>query len=45
MYLADVYRDLFPFGVFNAVQSQCLDIVLHTDDNLVRPLSPCDACN
>ena len=36
LYLADVYRDLFPFGVFNAVQSQCLDVVLQTENNLVR---------
>ncbi|SRR5258706_6505095 len=36
LYLADVYRDIFPFGVFNAVQSQCLDVVLHTENNLVR---------
>ncbi len=25
--LADVYRGLFKFGVFNAVQSKCYDVV------------------
>ncbi|KAI0822838.1 P-loop containing nucleoside triphosphate hydrolase protein [Trametes gibbosa] len=32
-----MYRSLFKFGVFNAVQSQCYDIVMNTDDNMVTP--------
>lgn len=33
--LPDVYRGMFKFGVFNAVQSQCFDIVMHTNRNMV----------
>ncbi|KAL0085169.1 P-loop containing nucleoside triphosphate hydrolase protein [Phycomyces blakesleeanus] len=29
------YRSLFPFGLFNAVQSASLEIAYHRDDNLV----------
>ncbi|TFY60086.1 hypothetical protein EVJ58_g5372 [Rhodofomes roseus] len=32
---ADVYRGMFKFGVFNAVQSKCFDTVMHTDENMV----------
>ncbi|KAI0672919.1 P-loop containing nucleoside triphosphate hydrolase protein [Trametes maxima] len=32
-----MYRSLFKFGVFNAVQSQCYDTVMHTDENMVTP--------
>ncbi|KAI0807705.1 P-loop containing nucleoside triphosphate hydrolase protein [Fomes fomentarius] len=35
--LADIYRSLFKFGVFNAVQSQCFDTVMHSDENMVPP--------
>ncbi|KAI0372960.1 P-loop containing nucleoside triphosphate hydrolase protein [Pilatotrama ljubarskyi] len=33
--LPDIYRGLFKFGVFNAVQSQCYSIVMETDENMV----------
>ncbi|KAI0333545.1 P-loop containing nucleoside triphosphate hydrolase protein [Cubamyces sp. BRFM 1775] len=33
--LPDIYRSLFKFGVFNAVQSQCYDAVMNTDENMV----------
>ncbi|KAI6127699.1 hypothetical protein EV401DRAFT_1854086 [Pisolithus croceorrhizus] len=34
--LPDRYRGVFKFGVFNAMQSTCLDKVLHSSENLVR---------
>ncbi|RDX56453.1 P-loop containing nucleoside triphosphate hydrolase protein [Lentinus brumalis] len=34
---ADIYRSLFKFGVFNAVQSQCFDTVMHSNENMVPP--------
>ncbi|KAK7694050.1 hypothetical protein QCA50_003626 [Cerrena zonata] len=33
--LPDMYRALFKFGVFNAVQSECYDELMHGDDNMV----------
>ncbi|ETW86191.1 hypothetical protein HETIRDRAFT_235038, partial [Heterobasidion irregulare TC 32-1] len=33
--LADMYRSLFKFGVFNAIQSQCFDSIMHTAENMV----------
>ncbi|KAI0076468.1 P-loop containing nucleoside triphosphate hydrolase protein [Panus rudis PR-1116 ss-1] len=33
--LPDMYRGMFKFGVFNAVQSQCYDEVMRGDDNMV----------
>ncbi|KAJ7172122.1 Sec63 Brl domain-containing protein [Mycena filopes] len=33
--LPDIYRGIFKFGVFNAVQSSCLDTVIRTDENMV----------
>ncbi|PIL24262.1 hypothetical protein GSI_14015 [Ganoderma sinense ZZ0214-1] len=33
--LPDIYRGLFKFGVFNAVQSQCFDTVMGTEENMV----------
>ncbi|EIW84852.1 DEAD-domain-containing protein [Coniophora puteana RWD-64-598 SS2] len=33
--LPDVFRSVFKFGVFNAIQSTCLDAVLKTPENLV----------
>ncbi|KAF5387524.1 hypothetical protein D9757_006603 [Collybiopsis confluens] len=33
--LPDMYRGLFKFGVFNAVQSSCFDGVFHFDKNMV----------
>ncbi|KAI1794644.1 P-loop containing nucleoside triphosphate hydrolase protein [Ganoderma leucocontextum] len=33
--LPDIYRSLFKFGVFNAVQSQCFDTVMGTNENMV----------
>ncbi|KZT02310.1 P-loop containing nucleoside triphosphate hydrolase protein [Laetiporus sulphureus 93-53] len=33
--LPDMYRSLFKFGVFNAVQSSCFDTVMDTDENMV----------
>ncbi|KAI8989727.1 P-loop containing nucleoside triphosphate hydrolase protein [Trametes punicea] len=32
-----MFRGLFKFGVFNAVQSQCYDAVMRTDENMVPP--------
>ncbi|KAJ7720237.1 hypothetical protein B0H16DRAFT_1336126, partial [Mycena metata] len=32
----DIYRQMFKFGVFNAVQSSCFDTVVRTDENMVR---------
>ncbi|KAJ3864985.1 hypothetical protein EV359DRAFT_39824 [Lentinula novae-zelandiae] len=39
--LPDMYRGLFKFGVFNAVQSSCFDGVFHTKENMVKAPSPC----
>lgn len=33
--LPDVYRPIFPFAHFNAVQSKCFDLVYQTNDNMV----------
>ncbi|KAJ7137709.1 P-loop containing nucleoside triphosphate hydrolase protein [Mycena epipterygia] len=33
--LADIYRGIFKFGVFNAVQSSCFDTVFQGDENMV----------
>ncbi|KZT52720.1 P-loop containing nucleoside triphosphate hydrolase protein [Calocera cornea HHB12733] len=33
--LPDIYRGLFKFGVFNAMQSKSYDTALHTDENMV----------
>ncbi|KAJ7461495.1 Sec63 Brl domain-containing protein [Mycena latifolia] len=33
--LPDIYRGIFKFGVFNAVQSTCFDTVFQTDENMV----------
>ncbi|KAF9482801.1 P-loop containing nucleoside triphosphate hydrolase protein [Pholiota conissans] len=33
--LPDIYRSIFKFGVFNAVQSSCFDEVMNCDNNLV----------
>ncbi|KAF8623541.1 hypothetical protein AX15_006317 [Amanita polypyramis BW_CC] len=33
--LPDVYRNIFKFGVFNAVQSHCFDQVYNSDENIV----------
>ncbi|THU88606.1 P-loop containing nucleoside triphosphate hydrolase protein [Dendrothele bispora CBS 962.96] len=33
--LPDIYRSIFKFGVFNAVQSSCFDSTLHSRENLV----------
>ncbi|KAJ7578472.1 Sec63 Brl domain-containing protein [Mycena floridula] len=33
--LPDIYRGLFKFGVFNAVQSNCFEPVLQSNDNMV----------
>ncbi|KAL4077228.1 hypothetical protein V8B97DRAFT_1915333 [Scleroderma yunnanense] len=32
---ADRYRGVFKFGVFNAIQSTCMDKVLHSQENLI----------
>ncbi|KZT07825.1 P-loop containing nucleoside triphosphate hydrolase protein [Laetiporus sulphureus 93-53] len=32
---ADMYRSLFKFGIFNAVQSSCFHKVIDTDENMV----------
>ncbi|KAL1744365.1 hypothetical protein HDZ31DRAFT_82770 [Schizophyllum fasciatum] len=32
--LPDVYRTMFRFGVFNAVQSSCIDPIMTTDENM-----------
>ena len=33
--MSDRFRSIFPFPLFNAVQSKCFSTVYHTDDNLV----------
>ena len=33
--LPDRFRSLFPFPIFNAVQSKCFPIAFHSDDNVV----------
>ncbi|KAJ7685543.1 P-loop containing nucleoside triphosphate hydrolase protein [Mycena polygramma] len=33
--LPDIYRGIFKFGVFNAVQSSCFDTVVKSDENMV----------
>ena len=33
--MSDRFRSIFPFTLFNAVQSKCFPTVYHTDDNLV----------
>ncbi|KAJ7481219.1 inner membrane protein import complex subunit Tim54-domain-containing protein [Mycena galericulata] len=33
--LPDMYRGIFKFGVFNAVQSSCFDTVFQSDENMV----------
>ncbi|KAG8954197.1 Sec63 [Tulasnella sp. 424] len=33
--LPDMYRSVFKFGLFNAVQSQCFDTVMNTSQNMV----------
>ena len=33
--LPDLYRTVFPYSIFNAVQSKCFPIAFHTSDNLV----------
>ncbi|TFY75843.1 hypothetical protein EWM64_g8169 [Hericium alpestre] len=33
--LPDVYRGIFKFGVFNAIQSSCFDTLMHTDENMI----------
>ncbi|KAF8637336.1 hypothetical protein AX17_002837 [Amanita inopinata Kibby_2008] len=33
--LPDIYRNIFKFGVFNAVQSSCFDTVYYSDQNTV----------
>ncbi|PCH37704.1 nucleoside triphosphate hydrolase protein [Wolfiporia cocos MD-104 SS10] len=37
--LPDMYRGMFKFGVFNAVQSACYDTVMHTDENMIIDLT------
>lgn len=32
---ADMYRAVFPFGLFNALQSQCFPALVQTSDNVV----------
>ncbi|KAI0306724.1 P-loop containing nucleoside triphosphate hydrolase protein, partial [Multifurca ochricompacta] len=45
--LADVYRNMFKFGVFNAMQSSCFDTIMKSGENVVSsdptPLLP--VCN
>ncbi|KAG7448168.1 P-loop containing nucleoside triphosphate hydrolase protein [Guyanagaster necrorhizus] len=36
--LPDMYRALFKFGVFNAVQSSCFDTLIENNENIVRQL-------
>ncbi|KAK0196704.1 hypothetical protein F5146DRAFT_1153057 [Armillaria mellea] len=36
--LPDVYRAIFKFGVFNAVQSSCFDTLMQSNENIVRVL-------
>ncbi|KAI5117308.1 hypothetical protein M0805_005536 [Coniferiporia weirii] len=33
--LPDIYRGMFKFGVFNAVQSKCFDTIMQTRENMV----------
>ncbi|KAG1778474.1 hypothetical protein EV702DRAFT_154436 [Suillus placidus] len=33
--LPDMFRSVFKFGVFNAIQSICFDAVLHSNENMV----------
>ncbi|KAL5532870.1 HFM1 [Sanghuangporus sanghuang] len=33
--LPDIYRGIFKFGVFNAVQSKCYDTIMETTENMV----------
>jgi len=33
--LPDVYRPIFEFALFNAVQSKCFDLVYQSNDNIV----------
>lgn len=33
--LPDKFRAIFPYDLFNAVQSKCFDVVYHTNDNVV----------
>ncbi|THH08313.1 hypothetical protein EW145_g2777 [Phellinidium pouzarii] len=33
--LPDIYRGIFKFGVFNAVQSKCFNAIMHTKENMV----------
>ncbi|KAG1891431.1 P-loop containing nucleoside triphosphate hydrolase protein [Suillus subluteus] len=33
--LPDMFRSIFKFGVFNAIQSICFDAVFHSDENMV----------
>ncbi|SJL00868.1 uncharacterized protein ARMOST_04182 [Armillaria ostoyae] len=33
--LPDMYRTIFKFGVFNAVQSSCFDILMQSNENIV----------
>ncbi|KAG9039396.1 Sec63 [Tulasnella sp. JGI-2019a] len=33
--LPDVYRPIFKFGAFNAIQSSCYDTAMHSDVNMV----------
>ncbi|KAG1789378.1 uncharacterized protein HD556DRAFT_1446994 [Suillus plorans] len=33
--LPDMFRSIFKFGVFNAIQSTCFDAVLHSNENMV----------
>ncbi|KAG2147242.1 Sec63 Brl domain-containing protein [Suillus cothurnatus] len=33
--LPDMFRSIFKFGVFNAIQSICFDAVLHSNENMV----------
>lgn len=34
---ADMYRAVFPFGLFNALQSICFPALVQTKDNVVCP--------
>ncbi|KAG8935054.1 Sec63 [Tulasnella sp. 417] len=34
-FVTDMYRSVFKFGVFNAIQSQCFDTVVNTSQNMV----------
>ncbi|PBK92990.1 P-loop containing nucleoside triphosphate hydrolase protein [Armillaria gallica] len=41
--LPDVYRAIFKFGVFNAVQSSCFDTLMQSNENIVRLMGPSSA--